>query len=169
MAIKRKKEEKILGLEGKNLVTFLLSQIGANASAKFADKLKPLGITRSHAGIIRLLTSVPGLSQRKLSLMLSVLPSRLVVLVDELVEKGFVERRDDPNDRRSYALHLTEKGQRITKSLREVSRSHAVAMTKGLTKEECNTLSKLLSKIVEVQGLTPGIHPGYKNEVTDAP
>jgi DNA-binding MarR family transcriptional regulator len=41
---------------------------------------------------------------------LGTLPSRLVAIVDELESKGLLERRPHESDRRSYALHLTEKG-----------------------------------------------------------
>ncbi len=34
-------------------------------------------------------------------------------LVDDLVERGFVERREDPADRRARVLSLTAKGQRF--------------------------------------------------------
>lgn len=164
MKKKKRKAGDTIGLEGRNLTTFLLSQIGSYASDAFGDRLKPLGITRSHAGMIRLLMSTPGISQKELSTVLSILPSRLVILVDELVKKGIVERRDDPTDRRSYALHLTEKGQQVVKSLQEVSQAHAFTMTKGLTREEYSTLNRLLSKVVDVQGLTPGVHPGYRTK-----
>src|SRR5262245_55385871 len=41
-----------------------------------------------------------------------ILPSRLVMLVDELEKKELVKRHDDPGDRRSYALYLTPKGRK---------------------------------------------------------
>src|SRR5215470_9579960 len=95
--------------KGAGQTAFLLAQLGAHAAARFAARIKPLGITPAHAGIIRLLARSAGLSQRQLCRLLSILPSRLVVLMDELEGKSLVERKDDPHDRRSYALHLTEK------------------------------------------------------------
>jgi DNA-binding MarR family transcriptional regulator len=112
---------------------------------------------------MRLLALSPGLSQRELCSRLSILPSRLVVLVDELENKNIVERQDDPNDRRSYALHLTGKGRKMMVSLREISQAHGEAMTEGLSSDEQTILVELLSKIAEFQGLSPGIHPGYKS------
>jgi DNA-binding MarR family transcriptional regulator len=37
-------------------------------------------------------------------------PSRLVALLDDLEARGLTEQRENPDDRRSYELHLTEKG-----------------------------------------------------------
>ena len=36
--------------------------------------------------------------------------TRMVFLVDELEQRGLVERRRNPADRRSYALYLTDQG-----------------------------------------------------------
>src|SRR5262245_23924430 len=82
---------------------FLLAQVGAHAATQFAERLAPLELTPAHAGILRLIRTSSGMSQQALSSMLGVLPSRLVVLVDELEDRGLVERRDSPEDRRVYA------------------------------------------------------------------
>ncbi len=37
-------------------------------------------------------------------------------LVDRMVEAGLVERRASPDDRRSNALHLTERGRRLAEA-----------------------------------------------------
>jgi DNA-binding MarR family transcriptional regulator len=98
----------------------------------------PLGLSPSHAGILRLLARTEGLSQRDLCSKLSILPSRLVVLIDELEGKGLVQRADDPSDRRSYSLRLTAKGLKTVSSLGELARAHSDEMCKGLSAEEKN-------------------------------
>src|SRR5438477_6209586 len=105
-------------------VAFLLAQVGTHAAAKFAERLAPLELVPAHAGMLRLLTSSPGISQRALSSMLGLPPSRLVVLVDELEERGYVERRASADDRRVYALHLTRKGSEMLESLGKAAREH---------------------------------------------
>jgi DNA-binding MarR family transcriptional regulator len=159
---KKTAEDRGSHLRGSGQIGFLLAQIGVHASSQFAEKIKPLGISPPHAGLLRLLAQSAGLSQKALCTKLSILPSRLVVLLDELEEKGLVERRDDPSDRRSYALYLTDKGQRTMEALGEIARAHGSDMSKGLSQAERKTLIELLEKVVEAQGLTPGVHPGYK-------
>jgi DNA-binding MarR family transcriptional regulator len=143
-------------------IGFLLSQVGALAASKFAEFIRPFGITPSHAGILRLVSQTEGLSQAELAQQLSILPSRLVVLLDELEQKGLLRRSDDPSDRRSYSLQLTAKGSKIISSLTEIARKHHDEMCKGLTAEETKTLAELLLKIARNHDLTPGVHPGYK-------
>ena len=82
-------------------LAFLLSQVGAHASARFAERLEPLGLKPPHAGILRVIEQADGLSQQALGEKLGMFPSRLVAVLDELEERGLVERRDSPTDRRS--------------------------------------------------------------------
>src|SRR5499427_10919162 len=96
---------------------FLLAQIGAHAATQFGEKLKGLELTRPHAGILRLIGLSPGLSQQELARRLAILPSQLVSLLDELEERGFLERRADATDRRTYALHLTTAGRDVLEQI----------------------------------------------------
>ena len=52
----------------------------------------------------------PGITQQTLAATLGMVPSQLVVIVDEMEDRGLIERRENPEDRRRYALHITEKG-----------------------------------------------------------
>ncbi|MDE1919970.1 MAG: MarR family transcriptional regulator [Candidatus Omnitrophica bacterium] len=149
-------------LKGRGQIAFLLSQIGAHVAYKFAEKIRPLGLSPAHGGIIRFLGRSGGISQKKLCTGLAILPSRLVVLMDELEEKKIVERRKDPKDRRNYALYLTKKGAHLLGGLKKIAGEHGDQVCKGLKKSEQKILGEILSKIIEAQGLTPGIHPGFK-------
>ena len=65
-------------------LAYLLSQVGAHAAGRFADRLEPLGLKPPHTGILRKLDQADGLSQQALGETLNVFPSRLVALLDEL-------------------------------------------------------------------------------------
>jgi DNA-binding MarR family transcriptional regulator len=140
---------------------FLLAQVGGHAAAKFAERLLVLGLTPPHAGILGAIDRSEGLSQQALCERLRVMPSRLVTLVDELEQRELVDRRDKPEDRRTYALHLTEKGRSTLKAIGLVAREHQQALCAALTEAEREQLAKLLRRIADQQGLTPGVHPGF--------
>ena len=149
---------------GAGWVAFLLAQVGAHAAARFAERLAPLGLAPQHAGILRLVAFDAGLSQRALGERLGVLPSRLVALVDELEGKGLVERRDHPEDRRSYALHLTEAGRDRLADIGRIARDHGDSLCSALDEGERRQLAILLSRIADQQRLAPGIHPGFREQ-----
>ena len=105
---------------------------------------------------------MPGSNQQRLATFLRVLPSRMVLLIDELVKKGLVERRRSRKDRRHSELVLTQKGKRTLEKLSKIAIAHEKALCGGLTREERETLARLGQKMVAHQGLTPDVHPGYR-------
>ena len=147
---------------GGDNVAFLLSQLGHRSAAVFADLIAAIDLTPPHAGILRAIASEPGRSQQALSGQLGLLPSRVVAYVDELEDRGYVERRRNPDDRRLHALHLTASGKKIMSKIGELGRQHETLMTSGLDKSQCDTLRQLLSIVAEEQGLMPHVHPGYR-------
>jgi DNA-binding MarR family transcriptional regulator len=87
------------------------------------------------SGLLRLVATQPGQSQQELAGQLRTPPSRLVLLVDQLEERGLIERRRNPDDRRHYALFLTAEGGQFLR----------IAEQQGL-----------------IPGVHPGYHPGYQ-------
>jgi DNA-binding MarR family transcriptional regulator len=141
---------------------FLLSQVGAHSSARFAERLEPLGLRPPHVGILGVINQADGLSQQALGERLGIFPSRLVAIVDEMERLGLIERRNNPSDRRSYALYLTKAGREMLVKLSGIAREHQDSLCAALTAAECAQLTELLSRIAAEQGLKPGIHPGYR-------
>lgn len=150
------------GKKGNGRPAFLLAQVGAHAASKFAERMGTLGLTPPDAGILRLLRLTAGLSQQELAAKLGIHPSRLVALLDELERKGLVERKSNPDDRRQYSLHLTEKGTKTLEEIGHVAQQHQEALCAALSLEERDKLAELLRKIADQQGLSPMVHPGYR-------
>jgi len=147
----------------RTLNSFLLAQIGAHAAAGFARRIAGLDLTPAQAGLLRLVATAPGRSQQELARQLGTPPSRLVVLVDQLEERGLIERRRNPDDRRHHALFLTaEGGQFLRTKLGPAGAAHEDDVCAALSAAEREQLAGLLGRIAEQQGLTPGVHPGYR-------
>ena len=91
------------------------------------------------------------------------LPSRMVILIDELTEKGLVERKRSTKDRRHSNIVLTTRGQQMLKKLSRLAVEHEADLCAALTAKEREQLAALGRKIVHQQGLTPDVHPGYRN------
>ena len=143
-------------------VAFLLSQLGAFASTLFAERVAPLDLTPPQVGFLRLVGGEPGSSQQAIAGRLGMAPNRLVHLVDEMEERGLIERRRHPQDRRNHALHLTAEGSQLMGHLSGVAAAHEEAICAGLAPQERRQLGDLLERVAANQGLQPGIHPGYR-------
>jgi DNA-binding MarR family transcriptional regulator len=144
-------------------VAFLLAQLGAYAAERFGERAAALDFSRPQAGLLRLISREPGQSQQAVARRLGTPPSRLVALVDGLEERGLIERRRNPADRRNYALHLTAAGERAMADLSQAAMEHEYAVAAPLTQSERAQLSALLAKLAAAHGLVPGVHPGYRD------
>jgi DNA-binding MarR family transcriptional regulator len=143
-------------------LAFLLSQVGAHAAARFAERIAPLKLKPHHSGILRILEADPGVTQQALCDLLGMFPSRLVGLLDELEKMKLIERRADPADRRTYALHLTKAGQDMLSEIAKLARQHQDDLCAALSEKERALLAEMLSRIVAQQQITPAVHPGYR-------
>lgn len=141
---------------------FLLAQLGAHAARRFAERITELDLTPPQAGLLRAVAVRPGQSQQALAAHLGTPPTRLVALVDGLEERGVVERRRNPDDRRLHALHLTPAGEELLGEIARVAAAHDDAVLAALDGTERAALRALLARLAADQGLTEGVHPGYR-------
>ncbi|MFP5021277.1 MarR family winged helix-turn-helix transcriptional regulator [Pseudonocardia phyllosphaerae] len=141
---------------------FLLAQIGAHAAARYAERVAALDLTPPQTGLLRAVAVEPGRSQQALATHLGMPASRLVALVDGLADRDLLERRRNPDDRRLHALHLTDAGEAMLSRIGRVAHAHDDALLAALDDTERATLHRLLTRIADDQGLTPGVHPGYR-------
>ncbi|GAA1524918.1 hypothetical protein GCM10009827_046970 [Dactylosporangium maewongense] len=141
---------------------FLVAQVGAHAAGRFAERVEALGLTPPEVGLLRMIAGEPGRSQQSVAADMGVVPSRVVAILDTLDHKGLVERRPGVSDRRHHALHLTDDGRQVLMEMRQLARAHDEDLCAALDPDERAQLAGLLQRIADQQGLTPGVHPGYR-------
>jgi DNA-binding MarR family transcriptional regulator len=79
----------------------------------------------------------------------------LTRVIDQLSERGFIERRRSTEDRRSVELFLTEEGRRTVESLVPPVVGCLNAALESFSAEEVGTLTRLLTKLVDALPATP--------------
>jgi DNA-binding MarR family transcriptional regulator len=141
-------------------LAFLLVQLGMHGAREFGERLKPLGLEQRQAGMLVRLAANEGRSQQAIGALMGINATRMVFLVDELEKLGLVERRRNPDDRRSHALYLTGPGRAVLDQVRAVTAEHEKRMSAGLTGAERSELIALLRRLADAQGLRPGSLPG---------
>lgn len=65
-------------------------------------------------------------------------------LVDTLADKGLVERRNDPSDRRRHALYLTEEGDRQWRQLTRRIEAERQSLYEGIGEAEAESFLKTI-------------------------
>jgi DNA-binding MarR family transcriptional regulator len=88
-----------------------------------------------------------GIRQHRLGEIVGMDPSSMVAAIDDLEAQGLVERRRDPNDRRAYALYLTETGTETLARGRKIAREAHQDLLAPLDDEERKTFHELLLKL----------------------
>jgi DNA-binding MarR family transcriptional regulator len=145
-------------------VGFLLSSLGFLTSKQFVGALEPLGIHPREWALLRFVAADEGQSQQALAERIGLPPSRMVAIVDHLEERGLVERRPDPHDRRVRALHLTAKGRKTLERAFKVALAVETELCEPLSQEERDRLIDLLQKLQAGQDVRRGVHPGLASE-----
>jgi MarR family transcriptional regulator for hemolysin len=83
----------------------LLYEVARIMRTKFDQRARARGMTRAQWHILARVERQPGLSQSELAAICEVEPITVARLVDRLEERGLLERRPDPHDRRIWRLH----------------------------------------------------------------
>ncbi|WP_300268350.1 MarR family transcriptional regulator [Microbacterium sp.] len=73
-------------------------------------------------------------------------------LVQQGVQRGFVQREADPDDARRTRIALTDEGRRIARGMRGERREVLSRALESFTEDESRELARLLSKLAENWG-----------------
>src|SRR2546423_11050710 len=101
--------------------TFLLKRLGFTAKEQTMKAYEQTGLHPYHQGILTVLDERSTETQGAIADALGYDRGQLVGLLDELEERGLVERRRDPNDRRRHIVSLTPDGKQALAKLRALA------------------------------------------------
>jgi DNA-binding MarR family transcriptional regulator len=140
-------------------IPFLLSQLGAHVAGEFQRQARDIGVEPRTYAVLMALATQDGQSQRELSVRLGIHRNAMVSVIDALEADGFVKRMAHPEDRRAFAITLTEKAHGLLPALDKTGRALEEAVTARLSAVERTILRELLQRIATGAGLIPGVHP----------
>ena len=114
--------------------------------------MSPGGLRPRHLIALKLLSEHGPASQQGLAEALSLDPSNVVGLLNELEERGLITRRRDPADRRRHIVELSATGAgELCLAQARLSRVEDDLLS-ALSAEERATLYRLLARAVEAVG-----------------
>lgn len=141
----------------------LVTQLGVHVQEQVEDLLAPLGVHPRHFGMLALLVEQDGQTQHQLGEALSVHRNVMVGLVDEMEQRGLVERARHPEDRRAYAVRLLPLGRRLYAEAEALLDAFEGKLFGGLSAAESELFGALLQRVCEHAGLDADVHPGLKS------
>lgn len=130
-----------------DLIGYNLKRAYVIVQSDFRDALGKDGLSARVFSALSLTVEYPNITQSELARMMGIERSGLVAIVDELEERGYLQRAPVPGDRRVQALVPTDGGRQAYAAAIEVVRTHEHRLFEGMTEEEKSTLLTLLKKI----------------------
>lgn len=129
---------------------FVLKRLMYTASlieARLEAALEDTGLSLSKFAVLdRLMKASEPMPLTRLAGQLACVKSNVTQLVDRLETDGLVERRDDPEDRRSVLAVITDKGRHRYEIGGEALMAVAKELLKSFNKEEIELLNRLLDR-----------------------
>ncbi|QFK71535.1 MarR family transcriptional regulator [Pradoshia sp. D12] len=110
-----------------------------------------LGITGSQFHLLNKIEKEKVTNVKHLAKILNVKPSAITVMLERLVQHGFVSRVQDEKDRRFVAVTLTEEGVQVLQKARENSREILKKYAALLNEHELKILNSILQKFTDYQ------------------
>jgi DNA-binding MarR family transcriptional regulator len=115
----------------------------------FARVFKDLDMTPKQFVALEFISKNPHVSQKDIATHIGTTPTAMVAIMDNLTERGFLERGRSQADRRRHEIRLTQDGQAILGDLRRraFEVEDAFAADANLSPDERKRLLCLLRKI----------------------
>lgn len=128
---------------------WMINVVAHHASKKFDSALKKHGLTIALWPTMMCLWEEEGINQREIADKSKVENSTTTRTLDKLEKLGLVERRNDPNNRRSFRIYLTEDGRNLKEKLLPVPMTVNQDLLSALSADEQQQILLLLQKMVK--------------------
>ncbi len=112
------------------------------------DAFQPLGLSPSHAYVLRVVLNQPAISMKQIAEELELAPSTVTRFVDSLINKKFLMRVSDSGDKRSTKILPTAQAKKIHKKLDKISQQLYASLNEVIGKK---TFSSLVSDMREIR------------------
>lgn len=128
-------------------ICYKLNKVMRKIQRYYEHGLSPYGITPVQFYVLSALWENDGVKFKDLARSLHMDGSTLTGILDRMERLDLVERRDDPNDRRSLLIFLKEKARRYRRELVELADKLDREIREQFLPEEFSTFEKILDRL----------------------
>ncbi len=126
-----------------------ITKIAREAEKLVLVALREDGVGTAEIDLIHALRHNPGCTQARLTEILHADKAAIARRTRNLEAKGFLVRRDDPNDKRSQLIYPTERAEMLKSSKAEIEASFYEYLLSTLTAAEAETFAALLNRLYD--------------------
>ena len=135
---------------------FILRDVNQLYVQRFEQHAASLGLTLPQCRTLIRLAESEGVSQVKLAELTDLEPMTLVRILDRMEAEGWLERRNDPRDRRVRCLYLTSKGKPLLDVIRRLMDLTWADAFSGISKDKSELVTEVLDRVRNnLGGLAP--------------
>ena len=134
-----------------SLVGYNLRRAAARQRERFRNVFTPDDIRPVQLTALTIILHNDRIGQSALGKVMDIKRANVVKLLDELQQRGLIERKPSTRDRRAYELRLTPIGRKLTRKLLAVHRKLEANLALSLGCDELKQLVKLLRKFRSVE------------------
>jgi DNA-binding MarR family transcriptional regulator len=106
--------------------------------------LKPYRITTEQWSVLRTLSEIDDITQKELSERADKDQATLTKILDLLEKNEFIERVQNPSDRRSFLIRITNKGAHLVKDVTPYLEEVFTKITSSIQKEKLDIFKEVL-------------------------
>jgi DNA-binding MarR family transcriptional regulator len=128
---------------------YLLKHVQLRYFELSAAVLAPLGVNGREAAVLRAIDDTNALSQGEIARRMDVDRTTMVALIDDLQEKGLVERSQDPQDRRRNVVELTAAGRDTVRRAADLAAEAERTFLRRLSAADAEQFRKTLRVLIE--------------------
>ncbi len=108
---------KELFIKGSDSLPVIFFNISAIQYVETTRMLRPFGLTVEQTGLLIELYEKDGISQKSLSEQALKDQANTTRMLKRLIDKGLIERRNSPADKRLNLVYLTDKGRKLVETI----------------------------------------------------
>ena len=130
-------------------ICFNLGRVMRRVYNYYEQRLTPFGLTPPQYFVFNALCMGDGVSFGELAERVALDTSTLTGIVDRMEGNELVERRQNPEDRRSVQVFLTPKAKELAPSILEFADELDTALRRPFSKEAMETFERVLRALAE--------------------
>ncbi|MCW3848630.1 MarR family transcriptional regulator [Sphingomonas sp. LB-2] len=129
------------------LAGYHLRRASAAFAVDFTIAMEGTGLRQVTFAVLSIVAANPGINQGTVGHILGIKRANMVALINELIEKGLIDRLTDPRDRRAFALRTTASGENAMRDATARIHAHEERMLAGFSEADKAALLTLLERI----------------------
>jgi len=126
----------------------LLARLSRRLRQAVDAEMRLIGLTEATwRPLIYLRALGDGVRQKELATAMSIEGPSLVRLLDSLERRGFIERREDENDRRARGIHLTRAGRELAVRAARIGNGFQTRLLSNISLADLETCERVLETL----------------------